>query len=103
MEKYKKKSNIIHFPKKKSKLKREIEAIIFSAEEPLDLETIEKIFNEETKEDEPLGNDPSTGDEIWIKKGPYGHYVQIGETKKRKGIPKTFSLSEVDLDYALKL
>tara|TARA_B100001758_G_scaffold30836_1_gene22103 strand:- start:6854 stop:9373 length:2520 start_codon:yes stop_codon:yes gene_type:complete len=69
----------------------------------LNLETIEKIFNEETKEDEPLGNDPSTGDEIWIKKGPYGHYVQIGETKKRKGIPKTFSLSEVDLDYALKL
>jgi len=69
----------------------------------LNLETIEKIFNEETKEDEPLGNDPSTGDEIWIKKGPYGHYVQIGETKTRKGIPKTFSLSEVDLDYALKL
>ena len=69
----------------------------------LNLETIEKIFNEETKEDEPLGNDPNTGDEIWIKKGPYGHYVQIGDTKTRKGIPKNFSLSEVDIEYALKL
>ena len=42
MEKNKKKSNIIDFPKKKSKLEREIEAIIFAAEEPLDIETIEK-------------------------------------------------------------
>jgi segregation and condensation protein B len=42
MEKNKKKNNIINFPRKKSKLERQIEAIIFSAEEPLDIETIEK-------------------------------------------------------------
>tara|TARA_Y100001970_G_scaffold114284_1_gene142558 strand:- start:8734 stop:9420 length:687 start_codon:yes stop_codon:yes gene_type:complete len=36
------KNNIINFPKQKSKLEREIEAIIFAAEEPLDIETIEK-------------------------------------------------------------
>ena len=42
MEKNKKKNNIINFPGKKSKLEREIEAIIFAAEEPLDIETIEK-------------------------------------------------------------
>ena len=42
MEKNKKNNNIINFPKKKSKLEREVEAIIFSAEEPLDIETIEK-------------------------------------------------------------
>jgi len=35
-------NNVITFPKKKSKLEREVEAIIFSAEEPLDVETIEK-------------------------------------------------------------
>ena len=29
--------------------------------------------------------------------------MQVGETKKRKGIPKGFSLSDVDLSYALKL
>ena len=37
----KKKDNIINFPKKKSKLEREVEAIIFAADEPLDIETIE--------------------------------------------------------------
>ena len=37
-----KNNNIIDFPKKKSKLEREVEAIIFAAEEPLDVETIEK-------------------------------------------------------------
>jgi segregation and condensation protein B len=42
MEKNKKKNNIINFPRKKPKLEREIEAIIFAAEEPLDIETIEK-------------------------------------------------------------
>ena len=42
MEKNKKKNNIIDFPRKKSKLEREIEAIIFAAEEPLDIQTIEK-------------------------------------------------------------
>ena len=36
------KSNIITFPNKKSKLEKEIEAIIFAAEEPLDIETIEE-------------------------------------------------------------
>ena len=36
------KNNIINIPKQKSKLEREIEAIIFAAEEPLDIETIEK-------------------------------------------------------------
>ena len=36
------KNNIINFPNKKSKLEKEIEAIIFAAEEPLDIETIEE-------------------------------------------------------------
>ena len=42
MKKNNKKDNIINFPRKKSKLEREVEAIVFSAEEPLDIETIEK-------------------------------------------------------------
>jgi DNA topoisomerase-1 len=69
----------------------------------LTLEAIEEIFNEEVKDDEPLGNDPESGESIWIKKGPYGHYVQLGDSKTRKGIPKTYPLSDVDLEYALKL
>ena len=42
MNKTDKKNNIINFPKKKSKIEREVEAIIFAADEPLDLDTIEK-------------------------------------------------------------
>ena len=37
----KKKNNIINFPSTPSKLERQVEAILFAASEPLDLETIE--------------------------------------------------------------
>ena len=69
----------------------------------LTLETIEEIFNQEMKDDESLGNDPESGEPVWIKKGPYGHYVQLGDSKTRKGIPKHYPLSNVDLDYGLQL
>ena len=42
MKKEKNINNIINFPKKKSKIEREVEAIVFAAEEPLDIDTIEK-------------------------------------------------------------
>ena len=42
MQKDKNNNNIINFPKKKSRIEREIEAIIFAADEPLDEETIIK-------------------------------------------------------------
>ena len=38
----KKKTNVIKFPSSPSKLERQIEAILFAASEPLDIETIEK-------------------------------------------------------------
>jgi segregation and condensation protein B len=38
----KKKNNILKFPNKVSKIERQVEAILFSASEPLDIETIEK-------------------------------------------------------------
>ena len=36
------KNNVISFPQKKTKLEKEVEAIVFAAEEPLDVETIEQ-------------------------------------------------------------
>jgi len=36
------KNNIVKFPKNLSKLERQVEAILFAADEPLDVETIEK-------------------------------------------------------------
>ena len=38
----KNKDNIINFPSSPSKLERQVEAILFAASEPLDIETIEK-------------------------------------------------------------
>ena len=40
--KNKKKNNVIDFPTSISKLERKVEAILFAASEPLDIETIEK-------------------------------------------------------------
>ena len=37
-----KKNNIVKFPKNLNKLEKQIEAILFAADEPLDIETIEK-------------------------------------------------------------
>ncbi len=40
--KNKNKNNVITFPSNVSKIERQVEAILFSASEPLDIETIEK-------------------------------------------------------------
>jgi len=40
-----KKNNIVKFPNSLSKIERKVEAILFAASEPLDLETIEKRIN----------------------------------------------------------
>ena len=44
----KKKDNIIDFPSSPSKMERQVEAILFSASEPLDIETIEKRIKTNT-------------------------------------------------------
>ena len=41
-KKIKKLNNIVKFPKNLSKLEKQVEAILFAADEPLDIETIEK-------------------------------------------------------------
>ena len=43
-----KKDNIIDFPTSPSKIDRQVEAILFSASEPLDIETIEKRIQTST-------------------------------------------------------
>ena len=47
-KKNKKKNNIIKFPSKLSSLEKEIEAIIFAAAEPLDIETISNKISKNT-------------------------------------------------------
>ena len=52
----KKKDNIINFPTTPSKLERQIEAILFAASEPLDIETIEKRIQTNTNVKKILEN-----------------------------------------------
>ena len=48
MKKKKVKNNVINFPSGNTKLERQVEAILFSASEPLDVETIEKRLQTST-------------------------------------------------------
>jgi DNA topoisomerase I len=62
---------------------------------------------DETAGAEPrvLGVDPETGEEISLKVGRFGPYVQRGEGDKpaRAGIPKGFAAENISLESALKL
>jgi DNA topoisomerase-1 len=54
-----------------------------------------------------LGVDPTSGLAIKLKKGPYGHYVQLGpdgeDKPKRVALPRSIKAADVDLDTALRL
>ena len=63
---------------------------------------IDSLFRDQ-REDAVLGKDPESKEDILLKKGPYGHYVQLGETTKRKAIPKGTEVDSVDLEVAIKL
>ena len=58
--------------------------------------------------DAAVGTDPASGLEVTLKKGPFGHYVQLGagngEAKpKRVALPRSLKPADVDLDTALRL
>jgi DNA topoisomerase I len=52
-----------------------------------------------------LGEDPSTGEEITLRNGRFGEYVQQGEgdKPKRSSLPRGLSADDVTLEKALKL
>jgi len=56
-----------------------------------------------------LGLDPETQEEVTLRSGRFGTYLQLGEAKskdekpKRSSIPKGVDPNDVDLEYALKL
>ena len=52
-----------------------------------------------------LGQDPETEEDITLRSGRFGPYVQRGEGKgcKRGGLPKGWSPSEIDFDKAMLL
>ncbi len=69
---------------------------------------IEGEAEESAAADIPLGIDPASGLPISLRKGPYGHYVQLGtgngEIKpKRVALPRSLKPADIDLDTALRL
>ena len=52
-----------------------------------------------------LGTDPQTGQEVTLRTGRFGAYVQLGDRKdaKRASIPRDVPQADVDLEWALKL
>ena len=57
-----------------------------------------------------LGQDPETSQDVSLKKGPYGVYVQLGEPEegskakpKRASLPKQVSPADIDLQKGLAL
>jgi DNA topoisomerase-1 len=63
---------------------------------------------EPTTPETVLGTDPGTGLPVTLKKGPYGHYVQLGEGNgefkpKRVALPRSLKPAEIDLETALRL
>lgn len=64
------------------------------------------------KDDEPLGTDPVTGEEIYLLNGRFGPYVQVGKTPekvkgkklpspRRASVPKEKAVSDVTITDAL--
>ncbi|WP_055663372.1 type I DNA topoisomerase, partial [Jannaschia seosinensis] len=59
--------------------------------------------------DRMLGVEPESGEEVWLKTGRFGPYVQLGEVSeenkkpKRSSLPKAWAPETVDLDRALQL
>ncbi|MFK4809262.1 type I DNA topoisomerase [Devosia sp. ZW T5_3] len=52
-----------------------------------------------------LGTDPESGEEVYLKTGRFGPYVQLGEGKepKRSSLPKGWEAATLNLEQALKL
>jgi DNA topoisomerase I len=63
---------------------------------------------ESTAPDRALGTDPDSGLPVSVKKGPYGHYVQLGNDEgevkpKRVALLRSISPAEIDFETALRL
>ncbi|MBX3176051.1 MAG: type I DNA topoisomerase [Candidatus Hydrogenedentes bacterium] len=75
----------------------------------LTVELAEELLVARAKADEPIGQDPETGQNVYAILGPYGPYVQLGEQDpdskkkpKRASLGRGFPLENVTLEIALQ-
>jgi DNA topoisomerase-1 len=75
--------------------------------ESLTVEKARELIAQKSRGQEPIGQDPETGKNIYALIGPYGPYVQLGEVTegekkpKRSGLPKGTLPENVTLEMAL--
>jgi len=67
----------------------------------LDIEEIENILKKKNSTSPALGNFPNTNDEIFLKNGRYGPYIQMG--KKMKSLPPHLTEEDINLDLAVQI
>ena len=80
------------------------------APDELTAEKAEELLALGSREDEPIGVDPETSSNVYVKTGRFGAYVQLGEQEegskvkpKRASLFKTMHPDHVTLDEALRL
>lgn len=81
-----------------------------TAPDELTVEAAVEVLEQAARGPEALGEDTASGKKVYLKVGPYGPYVQLGEQEEgSKEKPKMASLlsnmtpDEVDLEVAIKL
>ncbi len=78
------------------------------APDELDTERARDLLEADARAKLPMGQDPATGRNVYLKQGRFGPYVQLGENDqeggpKRSSLLKGMASEEVNLDLALKL
>jgi len=74
----------------------------------LSLDRAVELLRQGALADEPLGEDPASGEPVYLKTGRFGPYVQLGEGEgdekpKRVSLLKGMDPGSVDLETALRL
>ncbi|MBD0335065.1 MAG: type I DNA topoisomerase [Cyanobacteria bacterium Co-bin13] len=75
----------------------------------LDIEQVERILKQKLEGPEKVGLHPETGEPIFLRVGPYGPFVQMGEktdenpNPKRASLPKGVNSEDVTLEVAVGL
>lgn len=75
----------------------------------LDLQQVERILKQKIEGPDKVGFHPETGEPIYLRIGPYGPYVQMGEKSeenanpKRASLPKGVNPEDVTLEVAVGL
>ena len=70
---------------------------------------IDELRVKAEKGDAPLGDDPETGEPVYVRTGRFGPYIQLGEQTddnkkpKRSSLPPKMEVGDVTLDVALAL